>query len=132
VEREREREREMGCFSCVDSPAEEQLNPKVGGPYGGGSSSSAAAAAYGGGGGSGAGRHGERGGGYPDLHHHHQQQQLPMAAPRVEKLSAGASVTPSVRVGLSWGGSPGGGGGWWGSDPRRGDTDSVLPFPRLL
>ncbi|EAY86023.1 hypothetical protein OsI_07384 [Oryza sativa Indica Group] len=83
----------MGCFSCFDSPAEEQLNPKVGGPYGGGSSSSAAAAAYGGGGGSGAGRHGERGGGYPDLHHHHQQQQLPMAAPRVEKLSAGAEKT---------------------------------------
>ena len=52
-----------------------QLNPKAGGGrYGG---SSVAAAAYGGGG----VRQGERG--YPEL-------QQPMAAPRIEKLSAGA------------------------------------------
>jgi serine/threonine-protein kinase PBS1 len=65
----------MGCFSCFDSPADEQLNPKLGGAGGYGASSSAAAS-YGG------GRHGDRG--YPDL------QQAPMVAPRIEKLSAGA------------------------------------------
>ncbi|KAF8686734.1 hypothetical protein HU200_043572 [Digitaria exilis] len=69
----------MGCFSCFDSPADEQLNPKLGGAGGYGGSSSAATAYNGG---SGGGRHGDRG--YPDL------QQAPMAAPRVEKLSAAA------------------------------------------
>lgn len=69
---------DMGCFSCFDSPADEQLNPKAGGGrYG---CSSLAAAAYGGGG----GRQGERG--YPEL-------QQPMAVPRIEKLSAGAGDT---------------------------------------
>ncbi|XP_051205469.1 probable serine/threonine-protein kinase PBL7 [Lolium perenne] len=71
---------DMGCFSCFDSPADEQLNPKAGGGrYGG---SSVAAAAYGGGVGVGVGgsRQGERG--YPELQH-------PMSAPRIEKLSAG-------------------------------------------
>lgn len=73
----------MGCFSCFDSPADEQLNPKLGGAGGYGGGTSAAAAAYGAGAGAGVGRHGGRGG-YPDL------QQAPMAAPRVEKFSAGA------------------------------------------
>jgi serine/threonine-protein kinase PBS1 len=70
----------MGCFSCFDSPTDEQLNPKLGGgpgPGGGYGGSSSSAAAYGAG-----GRHGDRG--YPDL------QQAAMVAPRVEKLSAGA------------------------------------------
>ncbi|KAG8058848.1 hypothetical protein GUJ93_ZPchr0002g23936 [Zizania palustris] len=70
----------MGCFLCFDSPAEVQLNPKVGGQYGDSSSSAAAYGGGGGGSGSGAGRHGLRG--YPELHQ-------PMAAPRVEKLSTG-------------------------------------------
>jgi serine/threonine-protein kinase PBS1 len=70
----------MGCFSCFDSPADEQLNPKLGGGPGPGGSyggSSSAAMAYGAG-----GRHGDRG--CPDL------PQAAMVAPRVEKLSAGA------------------------------------------
>ncbi|GJM85722.1 hypothetical protein PR202_ga01515 [Eleusine coracana subsp. coracana] len=72
----------MGCFSCFDSPADEQLNPKLGsgvGAGGGCGGSSSAAAPYGAGAG---GRHGDRG--YPDL------QQAAMVAPRVEKLSAAA------------------------------------------
>lgn len=72
----------MGCFSCFDSPADEQLNPKLGGGAGAGGGyggSSSATGAYGIGAG---GRHGDRG--YPDL------QQAAMVAPRVEKLSAGA------------------------------------------
>jgi serine/threonine-protein kinase PBS1 len=72
----------MGCFSCFDSPADEQLNPKFGGAGGYGGASSAAAAYGAAGAGAGIGRHGDRG--YPDL------QQAPMAAPRVEKFSAGA------------------------------------------
>ncbi|GJM85723.1 hypothetical protein PR202_ga01516 [Eleusine coracana subsp. coracana] len=53
----------MGCFSCFDSPADEQLNPKLGsgvGAGGGCGGSSSAAAPYGAGAG---GRHGDRG--YP-------------------------------------------------------------------
>jgi serine/threonine-protein kinase PBS1 len=74
----------MGCFSCFDSPTDEQLNPKLGGgpgPGGGYGGSSSSAAAYGAGTGA-VGRHGDRG--YPDL------QQAAMVAPRVEKHSAGA------------------------------------------
>ncbi|GJN21155.1 hypothetical protein PR202_gb08608 [Eleusine coracana subsp. coracana] len=72
----------MGCFSCFDSPADEQLNPKLGsgaGAGGGYGGSSSAAAPYGAGAG---GRHGDRG--YADL------QQAAMVAPRVEKFSAAA------------------------------------------
>ncbi|AQK52717.1 Serine/threonine-protein kinase PBS1 isoform 1 [Zea mays] len=84
----------MGCFPCFDSPADEQLNPKFGGAGGYGGTSSAVAA-YGNGTGAGVsiGRHGDRG--YPDL------QQAPMAAPRVEKLSAAAEKARVKSNGLT-------------------------------
>uniref|UniRef100_A0ACD5Z4C3 Uncharacterized protein n=1 Tax=Avena sativa TaxID=4498 RepID=A0ACD5Z4C3_AVESA len=75
---------DMGCFTCFDSPADEQLNPKAGGGrYGG---SSVAAAAYGG------GRQGERG--YSELQH-------PMTVPRIEKLSAGAGNIRAKNNGIA-------------------------------
>jgi serine/threonine-protein kinase PBS1 len=96
----------MGCFSCFESPDDEQLNPKPGGGAGPGGAyggSTSAAATYGAGAG---GRHGDRG--YPP------QQQAAMVAPRVEKLSAGAFpglarwVDPGARLLVGGIGSGGG------------------------
>ena len=85
----------MGCFSCFDSRSDEQLGyPKQGRGGGGNGADAGGRAAAASSSSSGVGRRDDR----------------PMVAPRVEKLPAGACVSP---IGLLL--------GWWvgvvGSDP---------------